>query len=62
MDPEPPPPPPPPVFKYYMKMKLFGLSETKLFHSHGIFKKNVMKSAKLTPYTFIHMNPLSQNS
>ena len=22
-------PPPPPVFKYHMKMKLFGLSETK---------------------------------
>ena len=25
--------------KYPMKMKLFGLSETKLFHLHRIFKK-----------------------
>ena len=38
-----------PVFKYPMKMKLFGLSETKLFHFHGIFKKNEIKSAKRTP-------------
>ena len=30
---------PPPVFKYPMKMKEFGLSETKVFHFHGIFKK-----------------------
>ena len=28
------------VFKYPMKMKSFGLSETKLFNFHGIFKKN----------------------
>ena len=27
------------VFKYPIKMKWFGLSETKLFHFHGIFKK-----------------------
>ena len=30
---------PSPVFNYPMKMKKFGLSETKLFHFHGIFKK-----------------------
>ena len=30
---------PAPVFKYPMKMKLFGLSETELYHFHGIFKK-----------------------
>ena len=29
---------PSPVFKYPMKMKQFGLSETKLCHFHGIFK------------------------
>ena len=29
-----------PVFKYPMKMKKFGLSETKLFYFHRIFKKN----------------------
>ena len=51
----------PPIFKYPMKIKLFGLSETKLFHFHGIFKKNKIKSAKLTPHTFMHMNPLSRN-
>ena len=32
------------------------ISETKLFHFHGIFKKNEIKSAKQTPHTFIHMN------
>ena len=32
-----------------MKMKLFGLNETKLFHFHGIFKKNEIKSVTLTP-------------
>ena len=36
--------PPPPPFK--------------LFHFHGIFKKNEIKSAKRTRYTFINMNPL----
>ena len=36
---------PAPVFKYPMKMKTFGLSETKLFHFHGIFKQNEIKSA-----------------
>ena len=37
---------------YPMKMKLFGLSETKLFHFHGIFNKNEIKSAKRTLHTF----------
>ena len=41
-----------------MKMKYFGLNETKLFHFHGIFKKNEIKSAKRNPDPFIHMNPL----
>ena len=36
------------VFKYPMKMKQFGLSETKLFHFHGIFRKNEINS-KRTP-------------
>ena len=27
----------------------FGLTETKLFHFHGIFKKNEIKSEKRTP-------------
>ena len=27
--------------KYPMKIKLFGLTETKLFHFHKIFKKTV---------------------
>ena len=40
-------------------MKSFGLSETKLFYFHWIFKKNEIKSAH--PRTFIHMNPLSRN-
>ena len=53
------PPPPPPFLDNPMKMKY----ETKLFHFHGIFKKNEIKSAKLTPNprNFIHMNPLSRN-
>ena len=40
---------PAPVFKYPMKIKQLGLSETKLFHFHGIFKNNKIKSAKRTP-------------
>ena len=44
------------VFKYAMKMKLFGLSETKLFHFHGIFKRNGRKSVKQTPTPlYIHV-------
>ena len=41
------PPFPLAVFKYSMKMKYFGLSEseTKLFYIHGIFKKNEIRSA-----------------
>ena len=38
-----------PVIKYPMKMKQFGLTETKLFHFHGKFKINEIKSAKRTP-------------
>ena len=38
-----------PLFKYPMKIKLFGLTETKLFHFHGIFRKGEIKSAKRTP-------------
>ena len=44
-----------------MKMLSFGLSETKLFHFHGIFKKNKIKSAKRTLHIFIHMKPRSTN-
>ena len=33
-------PPPPHVFDYHMKLKSFGLSETKLFHFMGFFKKH----------------------
>ena len=32
-------PPPRPVFKYPMKMKYFGLGETKLFYFHGNLRK-----------------------
>ena len=37
------------VFKYPMKLKKFDLSETKLFHFHGIFMKNQIKSAVRNP-------------
>ena len=37
------PEPPASVFNYPMEMKYFGLSETKLFHFHGIFKNNIMR-------------------
>ena len=38
------------------------LNETKLFHLHGIFKKNEIKSAKRTPKPFKYIiNPLSRN-
>ena len=40
-------------------MKKIGLSETKLFHFHGIFKKNEIKSAMRTPSS--HLNPPSRN-
>ena len=33
-------PPPLPHLKYLMKLKRFGLSETKLFYFYGILKKN----------------------
>ena len=32
-----------------MKMKQYGLTETTLFHFHGIFNINEIKSAKRTP-------------
>ena len=35
-----------PAIKYSMKMKKFGLDETKLFHFHRIFKINEIKSTK----------------
>ena len=37
-----------PILKYPVKMKN-GPNETKIFHFHGIFKKNEIKSAKRTP-------------
>ena len=40
-------------FKYPIKMKLFGLTATKLFHFHGLFKKHGIKSAQQTP---THLN------
>ena len=48
------------VFEYPMKTKKFGLSETKLFHFHGIFRENDIKSAKRTPHIVIYMNPGSR--
>ena len=36
-------PTPCPRFKYPMKMKQFGLNETKLFQFHGIFRENEIK-------------------
>ena len=50
------------LFEYPMKTKKFGLSETKLFHFHGIFRENDIKSAKRTP-THRHIyEPRFQNS
>ena len=46
-----------PVFRYPMKVELFGLSETKLFRFHGIFKINEIK--KKHTHTFIYI--LSSN-
>ena len=40
-----------PIFKYPMKTKQFGLSETKLFHFHGIFKK-IQQSEPPHLYTY----------
>ena len=42
--------PTPLVFKYPVKMKYFALSEAKLFHFHGIFEKNEIKSEKRTQH------------
>ena len=54
-------PPPSPHFKYPMKMESFGLSETKLFHFHGIYKQNEMKSAKKTPYLYTYEPPFQKS-
>ena len=45
------------LFKYTMKVKLFGLSETKLFHFHGIFKTNEIQSTKRTPTSLYIWTP-----
>ena len=55
------PPVQPPAFKSHLKMKSFGLNETKFFHFHGIFKTNEIKSEKRTRPTFIAMNTISRN-
>ena len=47
-------PSPPPVFKYPMKM-----SETKLFHFRGIFKKIIDIINKAVPQTFKLVNSFS---
>ena len=44
-----------------MKMKWFGLRETKLFHLHVIFKKNEIKSAQQSEPLYTY-NPLSRNA
>ena len=49
-----------PVFKYPLKMKYFGLNETKLFHFYGIFKKKRNKISKVNPNPFLHMNPFPE--
>ena len=41
------------VFKYCMKMKLFGRSETKLFHFHGIFKSVFKYPIKMKSFGLI---------
>ena len=50
----------PTIFKYPMKMKQFGLSETKLFHFHGTFMKNEI-SAKRTPHLYIYAPPFQKS-
>ena len=44
-----------------MKMNQFGLSETKLFRSHGIFKKNEIKSATRTPHPCAYEPPFQKS-
>ena len=53
-------PPLPLVFKKPIKMKWFGLSETKLFHFHWIFRKIEMKSAKRTTHIYIYKTPFQK--
>ena len=38
-----------------------GVSETKLFHFHGIFRKNEIKSAKRTPHIYIFEPPFQKS-
>ena len=52
---------PDPIFKYPMKMKKLGLSQTKLFHFHWIFN-NEIKSAKWTPPHLYTNEPHFQKS
>ena len=56
----PEPPSPLAVFKYPMKMKLFGLNETKYFHFHGIFNQIQKKSAKRTPIPLYVYTPFPE--
>ena len=37
-----------------MKMKQYGLSETTLFHVHGVFNKNKIISAKRIPHLYTY--------
>ena len=53
---EPPTPTPQPFLNIIWKWNnLVSVSETKLFHFHGISKKNVIKQQS-EPHIFIHMN------
>ena len=52
---------PAPSFKYPMKMKQFGLSETKLFHFHGIFKKNEIKSQSEPQHLYTYEPPFQKS-
>ena len=52
---------PAPIFKYSIKMKQFGLNETKLYHLHGILKKNEKKISIANPDPFIDNEPPSRN-
>ena len=44
----------------FILFELFSLSETKLFHFHGIFNKNEIKSAKRTPTLFYIWTPFPE--
>ena len=49
-----------PAIKYSMKMKLFGLDETKLFHFHKRFKINEIKSTKQTHIFYTYEPPFQE--